>query len=174
MSKESKNWRFNETTCQNGCCTIFKRRGPNRSTVWNKSTAIRAKKTAGVIFIDHDSNRILLVQSYSHCFGPPKGAIESCDHDNVINCAIREASEETGIVVDQYELLPDPIKLGRYVFFIYSGYKEINLKNISSEITGVGWVSLECAKSELVLNNPCRKLFKQIDRGVVFKPISPV
>lgn len=153
--------------CKNGCCSLecFSNKGLfNGPWKERKDTPV-----AGVFVIDTKSNSMLLVQSYHKHWGPPKGSVE--EGESYREAASRELYEETGIDIEPSDL-GNPINLCFGTFFVIECSKEYYYKNIYNdnpitgcEITGIGWMSLQCANQDFVfigkiLNRCSRYLVK--------------
>lgn len=105
---------------------------------------------------------MLLVQSYSGPFGAPKGAMEVCDNDSLLACALRETLEETGIRLSESDLGDRPIRIGRTHFYQHDRYCPIDLSKIADDITAIGWVRPNCAR-KMDLNHSGRRFLKRLD-----------
>lgn len=138
--------------CSNNCCKLF-----TTDTVIKESEeyVLDTKKhtKSGILLID-SKNRILLSQSYNTFWGIPKGTQEP--GETVIEAAIRETKEETGISL-QKSIFENSktriliIKKNFYHIFIV----KLNTEGIStvsdpskllSESTGCGWININCLK----------------------------
>lgn len=134
----------------------------------------RPKYRAGVVFIDYERKKVLIVQSYQVHWGFPKGS--KMDSETFLDCAIRELMEETGIKILK-EDVDSTIQLYngtvKYYFVRYSDRFRIDLSVIdTTEITGIGWICLECLKKkvqaeEILVNCHVRKLFAVIERKMI-------
>jgi hypothetical protein len=99
--------------------------------------------TSGVFIIDYEKMAILFVQSYGKHWGPPKGGKE--DNEIPQDTACRELYEETGISLDK-NLLNRRVKIKGNIFYIvaYNKVKMDILKVKGTEISGIGWFSINC------------------------------
>lgn len=114
------------------------------------------------------SKKILIVQSYGNSWGLPKGSVEGFETPR--ETAIRETLEETGIHFTPADL-QNPIRLLNCNAFYYPVFTTTDLTydlNANTEITGIGWIHLEClSELDLALNYHLRQLLGNIE--TIFK-----
>lgn len=152
--------------CTSKCCIIkncdllFK---PFEKKKFNQ----KRRKKAGVFIFDPEQSRVLLVRSRGDLFGAPKGSIE--ENENIIDCALRELKEETGLILNQNQLLKE-IKIKNRSFYFYSEIKtkddvfpEIKEDN---DVNGITWIKIDCLEDMIkngliTLNQDCKFLFKK-------------
>lgn len=135
--------------CENNCCSLT-------YNVIKKSkpcfTQLNRPKRAGIIVFK--KNKILLSQSYNEFWGIPKGSIEN---ESAKHAAVRETFEETGIIVDENNVIY-AMKLNDYrtTFFLVKLEKSCSLPNdpfdLKCESTGFGWINPYCLL-QMVKNN---------------------
>lgn len=150
--------------CQNLCCTYKVDLYDSESIIQNN----HKNKKAGCFIYDPLSNKVLLVQSRGQLWGSPKGTLQ--DNESIINCAIREVKEETGIEIDEKELT-EMITINSRVsyFFVKMNEIDVSVQNqiIDNDANGIGWFNVECLYSLvkqgiLNINHQCRLLIKKI------------
>lgn len=100
---------------------------------------------AGVVLHNKEENKILLVQVYNEFIGLPKGGKEvgetSCE------TALRELEEETGIHLtglDESNKVVYDHTCTYYILETTSCYPVCLHKFEGNDVTGVGWVHLDC------------------------------
>ena len=106
------------------------------------------KKSAGIILYRRHNNitEVLLV----HPGGPfwtnkdegawsiPKGEVE--DHEEILQAALRELYEETGITAPEQLFPLTPVKQkGNKIIYAWAGYKDIDATGISSNHFEIEW-----------------------------------
>jgi 8-oxo-dGTP pyrophosphatase MutT (NUDIX family) len=160
-------------TLQTDCCTLHTRPLIDRAIAiaYNEKrhflTSHRIK--AGTIPMNLNNKKILIVQSYSNSWGLPKGSVEG--FETPPETALRETLEETGIQFFSSEL-QSPIRLLNCNAFYYPVFTQRDIpydfSTIDTEITGIGWVHLEClGKFDIPLNYHLRQLVGNIE--TIFK-----
>lgn len=137
-------------------------------------TSIDQKEDAGTIIINKDYTKILLVKGKrSSKWGPPKGHIEN--NENIMNAAIRETYEETGLLLNEsqaykYKNTEKPyfVVLTKIVFFVFVIDDIEDLDPIDkNEISEVKWFNIEylkglkLCKNNENFNSPLRYLFSE-------------
>lgn len=147
--------------CKEKCC-ILKIKEYDK----DKSGKIKFRnKKAGAFIYDPKKNKVLLVQSRGLYWGPPKGTIE--ENETIIDCAIREVKEETGIELNETLLKNfSKIKKATY-YYIEMDETDVHIQeNKHGEINdanGITWIKLDCLKQMvkdkvMVLNKHTRLL----------------
>lgn len=159
------------TTCQKGCCSILTRDfNWIPDNIWDNiySDHHKTQVKTGVFIVNVKSNKILLVQSCGYLWGPPKGCLN--DNESLIDGAIREVYEETGLRLKSTDLKKiKKIKANTYYF-----YTEINDENdisipynIINDSSGITWININCLnsfiddKGNCLLNGHCKALLLQ-------------
>jgi ADP-ribose pyrophosphatase YjhB (NUDIX family) len=150
--------------CQNLCCTYKIDTYESESIVYNNTK----NKKAGCFIYDPISEKILLVQSRGQLWGSPKGTLQ--ENETTLECALREVKEETGLDIDEKDLI-DMMTLNSRVSYFFVKLKEIEV-SIQSQITdndanGIGWFNVNCLYSlvkngTININQQCRILVKKI------------
>lgn len=142
-----------EYYCYNKCC-VFKYDKYKGVIDTKKDQEKYNKRKSGGILYDKSNNKILLIQSRGKLWGVPKGTKHN--DETLIQCAIREIKEETGldvIIDDTYRFYT--FNNSKSVFY-YIPMKECDVKlqtNIKdNDATGITWVNLDCLRT-LVFND---------------------
>lgn len=108
--------------------------------------------------VDGGRDMVLLVQSYNGKWGPPKGRVE--DGETAVECALRETREETGLDLKDLLLAEKPkarILKGKWSMFDAILPSVVQCTPQSDEITGIGWVTIQCiSHNKHVLNHPAK------------------
>jgi 8-oxo-dGTP pyrophosphatase MutT (NUDIX family) len=131
-------------TCSRGCCRYTT--VPYKCVEYVSSGQDihqKIKKAGGFLY---SGNKILLVQSRGHLWGPPKGSIQ-CDED-IMNCALREIKEETGIDIDEKKITGSITVRGKAIYYIipYDDLTELAPQThiVDNDANGIGWFSVDC------------------------------
>ena len=141
--------------CANNCCKIHIQYYLNKRS-YIKPT--RNYRKAGVFMYDPKEDRVLLVQSRGHLFGPPKGSLNIGETD--IECAIREVKEETGIDIKSDKFLKTILIKNRAVYY----YMEIETCDIKvqnyilpgdsdNDANGITWIKMTCLENAIINGN---------------------
>ena len=129
-----------------------------------------SKENIEGIITEKDLNdvKILLVQSKGQFWGPPKGSLNP--GESIINAAIREVKEETGIEFDQKNIGEIRVVKGSCYYF-HLNIDEIPVSIQTSlegnDANGIGWFRVECLNNmvksgKLQINQHCTLLIKKI------------
>lgn len=107
--------------------------------------SFKKQDRAGCIILNRKDNTILIIQSYGTFWGLPKGHREQ--EESMIQCAIRETFEETGIQLSEKDLTKS-IQLynGEVMYYFVEGDNlQYNIEKIQdrTEITDIKWVSID-------------------------------
>lgn len=145
-------------TSQTRCCQIYKCASIQKSDK-NHRWKYKRKK-AGVFLYCPSSRRILLVQSHGRKWGAPKGTVEDIDYD-LKTCALRELEEETGITLEPNQL-EQSISINRTTYFIVPFKLDFSIDQIASDITGIGWVRIECLE-QFDINSHTKQLVQKMN-----------
>ena len=151
-------------TCDKACCSIKVNMYRRRS-----STKLRRRnyKKAGVFIYDPKEDRVLLVQSKGHLWGPPKGTLELGEKE--IDCAVREVREETGLKVNINDFSNTTRIKNRALYF----YLEMDTSPVAiqegienNDANGLTWIKIDCLKKciyngHIVLNQHCKIIFQR-------------
>ena len=141
------------------CCSVLSGQYTGRLSSRNKS-----KYKAGVVLHNTITDKVLLIQSRGFKWGFPKGSQE-CYDNGVVDCAIREMEEETGIRLDTLQVLSKKVIKINKAWYFYVPIKEHLEYTLHhrTEITGIGWVHISCLRTcietnSLNVNSACRKI----------------
>lgn len=155
--------------CEKKCCKIKvkiylpkERYNPKR----------RNYRKAGVFIYDPKTNKVLLVQSRGHLWGPPKGTKELWETD--IECAVREVKEETGIDVNPEYFTGQTDIRGRAVYYyLEMDSCDVDIQNsiYDNDANGITWIDVDCLESlikngNIVLNHYCKIVFYRFFRKI--------
>jgi ADP-ribose pyrophosphatase YjhB (NUDIX family) len=143
-------------TCEKSCCSICTTRGIFKT--FHKKN----KKKSGIFIYDPEEKRVLLVQSCGLFWGPPKGTLEEGINETILECAIREVKEETGLDISPEELRGE-IKVKNKITFFYCERKtcSVQIQNIKgNDANGITWIKIECLKDliktkKIIVNRHC-------------------
>jgi len=155
--------------CANECCTYkitpYKQVKWNNGDGWKSNTGKIVK--AGSFVIDPDTDKILLVQSRGQMWGPPKGTLQ--DDETVINCAIREVFEETGILLSQQQFLGKTLVKNKAMYYTtevkeFDIYPQNHIQD--NDANGIGWFNINCLEQlgkeqKVLINQHCKILLKK-------------
>ena len=151
-------------TCIDGCCRFVIYPTKTYKTIPYK---IKNPKKGGVIVYNSLNKRILLVQSRGKLWGFPKGTLEP--PETLINCALRELKEETGIELTEKCInVEKRINVNKTFYFFYDTIEEIGSVQYSdpfNDVNGLVWINFSCIKklhetSNFKLNSQCRYVLK--------------
>lgn len=154
-------------TCNKGCC-IIKQRDYTEIKPHIRRHGICKK--AGVFFYDPKNRAVLLVQSRGQLWGPPKGSVEDDKNETDLECAIREAREETGIKISAGDLLSTEklsIKNRASYYFMEKTIADVSVQGPkNNDANGISWIKISCLLRQLeegrmFLNQHCKLLFKK-------------
>jgi len=161
--------------CDHNCCNYkVIPYNSNLPIQYQKSKEIKIRK-AGSFIYDSFYKKVLLVQSRGQMWGCPKGTIK--DEELPIQCAIREVKEETGIDLEEKNLI-DHIIINSKVQYYFLEMKEnqVHIQNhiIDNDANGIGWFNIDCLedlvkKGIININQHCRLLIKKLfDKDISF------
>lgn len=151
--------------CRNECCSVQVKKYSHKPRYFN-----RHYRKAGVFIYDPKQDRVLLVQSRGHLWGPPKGALNIGEHE--IHCAIREVKEETGLFISSDNFTKSVKIKNRAIYY----YMEMDTCTINvqdsiedNDANGVTWIKLDCLKNaildgNIVLNHYAKIVFNKFLR----------
>lgn len=125
-------------------------------------------RKAGVFMYDPVEQRVLLVQSHGHFWGPPKGTVELLQNESAQECAVRELKEETGLDIKATEFLRSYCIKNRATYY-YAEQKTGDVQvqgGAGNDANGITWIKIACLESclnngKMILNQHCRHLFKK-------------
>ena len=159
--------------CHDGCCTLKYK--PYIQDLLYENFHGRRKKS-GVFICDPTTNKVLIVQSRGHLWGPPKGTLE--EGETVAECAIREVMEETGLDISKESLL-NPFAIYNKATYFYLEMNEcvvnVQEKDPKNDANGIGWIKIECLEKCIEIGNigitgHLRLLFKQLYGRIFSQP----
>lgn len=160
--------------CQDGCCTL-KIKPYVAQDLQYENFHVRRKKS-GVFICDPKTNKVLIVQSRGHLWGPPKGTME--DNETDAQCAVREVMEETGLDISKESLTSSFAVYNKATYF----YLEMNECDVSvqekdpkNDANGIGWIKIECLEKcidagNISISGHLRLLFKQLHGRIFSHP----
>lgn len=149
--------------CQKRCCDVKIRPYTLKKDPYEKFK--RRRKKAGIFIYDPESDRVLLVQSRGHLWGPPKGTMNAKESE--IDCAVREVREETGLDIDKSMLKYSTRIFNRAIYF-YLEMKacEVNIQDHISgnDANGICWIKTDCLRQciengNMSISQHCRIIF---------------
>lgn len=152
--------------CCNECCDVMIVEGKEKPKY-----AFSDREKSGVFFYCEPTESVLLVQSNSNMWGPPKGTVE--EGESYMDCAIREVKEETGISLSIEELSVSFVIPNQAIYYYYEcdTNRPVCINN-DEDANGYCWIKLECLNElikngNMVLTSHCRALFKEFF-GITF------
>ena len=149
--------------CRDKCCKIFINTYKPVPRYFN-----RRYKKAGVFIYDPKEDRVLLVQSRGHLFGPPKGTLNYGERTR--DCAVREVKEETGLNILEKDLTK-VINIHNKATYYYLEMDtcKLTVQNsiIDNDANGITWIKMECLENaisdgNIVLNHYAKIVFLKI------------
>ena len=162
--------------CHKGCCNFTVLPYKHGYHAYNKNVNPEQKlRKAGSFIYDKQKNKVLLVQSRGQMWGPPKGSIK--ENEEVIDCAIREVKEETGLDIEEKNFLGSIIiKTKAQYYFTDMSETDVVLQTHieDNDANGIGWFDVDCMNSLIndgliSINQHCRMLIKKVfDKDIVF------
>jgi ADP-ribose pyrophosphatase YjhB (NUDIX family) len=160
--------------CQDGCCSL-KIKPYVEQDLQYENFHVRRKKS-GVFICDPRTNKVLIVQSRGHLWGPPKGTMEDNETDS--ECAVREVMEETGLDISKESLTTSFAVYNKATYF-YLEMKECDVsvqeKDPTNDANGIGWIKVECLEKcieagNISISGHLRLLFKQLHGRIFSHP----
>lgn len=156
-------------TCTSGCCIFAERDWDARDQEKNlvHLDASDTVEKAGTIVFDQKTKRVVLMRSYGHKWGFPKGARDTRDTSLEI-CARRELYEETGMTI-QNPFVPWPAHKGSVYFFLTTTHVDaVPPTHVPApDSFGVAHIRVECllamyANKQIDLNASCKYIVRQL------------
>ena len=156
-------------TCEKKCCPVQIVEYPYASFSRSSSHLRRGNcRKAGVFIFDPEQNRVLLVQSRGHLWGPPKGSLEIERGETSCECAIREVKEETGLDVKATEFTrATKIKNRSIYYYLEKKACRVDIQDLTeNDANGITWIKLDCLEEciesgKIVLNQHAKIVFKR-------------
>jgi ADP-ribose pyrophosphatase YjhB (NUDIX family) len=121
-----------------------------------------------VFIYDPHEDRVLLVQSRGHLWGPPKGTLNIGEQER--HCAVREVKEETGL-----DISPDDftkaVKIRNRAIYYYLEMDtcDINVQDSmeDNDANGITWMKMGCLENaisdgNIVLNHYAKIVFHKL------------
>jgi len=160
--------------CQDGCCNLKIKPYVTEDLLY-ENFHVRRKKS-GVFICDPITNKVLIVQSRGHLWGPPKGTME--DNETESECAVREVMEETGLDISNESLTTSFSVYNKATYF----YLEMNECDVSvqekdpkNDANGIGWIKIQCLEKcieagNISISGHLRLLFKKLHGRIFSQP----
>jgi ADP-ribose pyrophosphatase YjhB (NUDIX family) len=160
--------------CDKGCCLIQQKTYESH-LLFNPNFGRYLK--AGVFMYDPDEKSVLLVQSRGYLWGLPKGTFEDDIDKNLVDCAIRELKEETGLTIKAEEFRK-VIKVKNRATYFYTERKSCSVSiqdGEENDANGIAWIKIDCLidcinNGQIFINQHCRIAFKKF-LGVVLPSV---
>jgi 8-oxo-dGTP pyrophosphatase MutT (NUDIX family) len=130
------------------------------------------KKKSGIFIFDKNKNKVLMVQSRGNLWGFPKGTMKN--NESIIQCALREVLEETGLTIKEEELeYSTVIKEKSTYYFVSKEECPVVIQNhiFDNDANSIGWINIDFLEqlikdNVIVLNQHSRIVFKRfIDKS---------
>ena len=163
--------------CPNKCCTLKIMPYNDKRRHYDSNSVYNSLGKAGVVLHDTDSDKILIVQSRGHLWGPPKGSLKYGESHRV--CAIRELKEETGITVNS-EYFTRAVNLHNRAVYFYmkSTERDVTVQQHlpDNDANGIGWIKLECLQhcinnGNICLSKHCQIVLKRLFNRTFTHPV---
>ena len=156
--------------CEKKCCKIKIK--PYTNTKSYKYQRRRNHRKAGVFIYDPKEDRVLLVQSRGHLFGPPKGTLNPDEQDR--KCAIREVKEETGLDVSYEDFSGGTTIRNRAIYYyLEMDSKDVNIQDSieDNDANGITWIKMDCLErcilnGNIVLNHHAKIVFYRFKKKI--------
>jgi 8-oxo-dGTP pyrophosphatase MutT (NUDIX family) len=157
--------------CNNGCCSVIIKNYNRTTRYFNRNY-----KKAGVFIYDPKEDRVLLVQSRGHLWGPPKGTLNLGEQE--INCAVREVKEETGLIIS-YKDFTKAVKIHNNSIYYYLEMDtcELTVQDtiVDNDANGITWIKMNCLENainngNIVLNHYAKIAFYKLKHKKFKKP----
>jgi ADP-ribose pyrophosphatase YjhB (NUDIX family) len=149
--------------CKDKCCKVFIKTYRPTPRYFNRNY-----HKAGVFIYDPKEDRVLLVQSRGHLFGPPKGTLNTGEQER--HCAVREVKEETGLDISS-EDFTKAVKIRNRAIYYYLEMDtcDINVQDSieDNDANGITWIKMECLENaisdgNIVLNHYAKIVFNKL------------
>jgi len=146
--------------CRKSCCNLKIKQYIHTPRYFN-----RTYRKAGVFIYDPKEDKVLLVQSRGHLWGPPKGSLNKDEEE--IQCAIREVKEETGLEISS-DNFKKCIRIKNKAVYYYLEMDSCDIKVQDSikdnDANGITWIKIKCLEEAIsdgyiVLNHYARITF---------------
>lgn len=149
--------------CRDGCCPVKIKKYNPYPRYFN-----RHYRKAGVFIYDPKEDRVLLVQSRGHLWGPPKGTLNTGEEEK--HCAVREVKEETGLDIS-FENFKKSIKIKDRAIYYYIEMDTCNINVqenvVDNDANGITWIKINCLQNaiydgNIVLNHYAKIAFYKL------------
>ncbi len=155
--------------CPNCCCKIQVKPYKEEKDPFEKVRRRRSK--AGAFIYDPKTDKVLLVQSRGHLWGPPKGTLQYGESER--QCAIREVKEETGLEISD-DNFTRSVKIQNRAIYFYLEMDECEVTVQDhihgNDANGIGWIKPGCLKQciengNISLSHHCRIVFAKFQES---------
>ena len=155
--------------CKKKCCKLHVMPYFHKKDPFEKVR--RKRRKAGVVIYDPKEDRVLLVQSRGHLWGPPKGTLNYRETER--ECAVREVKEEVGLEISMNDFTgATKIKNKAQYFYVEMDTGDVTVQKhiLENDANGVGWIKTKCLEQCIIdgmisLNQHCRIVLKRfLDR----------
>lgn len=155
--------------CRDGCCLVkIKTYRPTRRYFH------RNYRKAGVFIYDPKEDRVLLVQSRGHLWGPPKGSLNIGEKER--HCAVREVKEETGLDIS-YDDFTRVVKIKNRAIYYYlemdTCYLTVQDSIEDNDANGITWIKMRCLENAIVDGNIVLNHYAKIVFNKLMKKVFP-
>ena len=149
--------------CRDGCCVVKIKAYRPTPRYFNRNY-----RKAGVFIYDPKEDRVLLVQSRGHLWGPAKGTLNIGEQQR--HCAVREVKEETGLDISS-DNFTKAVKIRNRAIYYYLEMdtpSEYDIKvqdNMEdNDANGITWIKMKCLENaindgNIVLNHYAKIAF---------------
>ena len=154
-------------SCPNKCCTLKITPYVDKDQDFFKKGKYCTGK-AGVVLYDTEQDKVLMVQSRGHLWGPPKGTRQYGESDR--ECAVREVKEETGLDINP-ESFTGAVNLSHRAIYFYmeTPEKDVEVQSqiLDNDANGVGWIKIKCLQQcvengNISLSKHCQLVMKRL------------
>lgn len=159
--------------CPNKCCTL---KLISYNDTDDKHFLHRIPYKAGVVLYDTVQDKILIVQSRGHLWGPPKGTLQYGESQRM--CAVREVKEETGLDISA-DCFTKAVNISNKAVYFYMETSEVNVEVqshiVNNDANGVGWIKICCLqdcvkKGNISLSKHCQIVLKKLFGKTICNP----
>jgi ADP-ribose pyrophosphatase YjhB (NUDIX family) len=149
--------------CKDKCCPVKIKTYKSTPRYFNRNY-----RKAGVFIYDPKDDRVLLVQSRGHLWGPPKGTLNIGEQDK--ECAVREVKEETGLNISHNDFTK-AVKIGNRAIYYYLEMDtcDLNVQDTidDNDANGITWIKMKCLENaiyngNIVLNHYAKIVFYKL------------
>jgi ADP-ribose pyrophosphatase YjhB (NUDIX family) len=156
--------------CEKKCCVYTTI--PYKTVEWNSNDGWMEPeqkiKKSGAFIYDGNTKKILLVQSRGQFFGCPKGSLNP--GETVLECAIREVKEETGIDFEEKDIKGEFLIKGKAMYYLLDipEKKLLPQDHIKdNDANSIGYFFIDCIRDliksgKFSINLHCKLLIKKV------------